>query len=1094
MCKAKSIILLMMFAVVLCAEVNIIEINSKIPLGYIPEHSGLNPLRSRYTLENVPSYKWSYGCSPTAGAMMIAYYDHYENDHGMGYINLYAGNLPSTNAVYGTTVWTDFINGGNITVNECPLSASHLGIGGQTTRGHVDDFWLGFGSTDTDPYITNNWQLHGFNCVADFCGTSQNGTGNSPYDGATLVGFNTDGTPYYGHSTAIEFSYGLKAYCENKGYAVESAYNQYTESAGLSDWFSFADLEAEIDNGHPVAIHFVNSTGGHTVLAYGYEDATEEVYIKTTWDYSYDIFEWNSPYIVNSIQYNLLGVTVLNLEDLSFATTTNYIETQYESNNIQIAVETSGITDLGWTASITDGDEWMSFVSNNHGAGDGGVAVHINENITTSDRLGELTFTPDQTHPHIEPFVVYIYQYMYQEGIIVVSSNGSIQSAIDYVQPGEDIMIMVEPGVYTEMIEIDNYLGSRNITLRSMEGPLETIIEMDPAGSDAVVSVIGCGTDQIKIEGFTIRNGQGGTVSPDGDDTLRGGGGLLIFSSTVELKNSILTENKVQDFGGAIYVRDSDLDLINVTIFDNEIIDLVEGAGGGIFTNLGSTITILNTIMYDNTPDDIASFNSTGQTIDIEYSMINEIDLQMTGLTMNHCIEGDPVICNFSDNDINLNGCIMETSPCIDSGDSSILDSDGTISDMGAVSTCTDIKECQGNHWNWVSFPRIGNMVSDISDNISDVLDMDDLYPIYGFDPMMHISSFEYPECSFYCEGWQPEVNIYSAVGYKVYRYDDSNFYIPLEGYRLSNTYQFSINANLDKWLGYWIPETRNIEDAFNGLWDYVNTIEAEDWFYRKPVNGFYTPSSSTEGKNLEYGKMYILNIDATTTWTWDPPGGGGVNSSSERSKPKFFVFADQPDYLAVDILDIDDNIEEIGIFQGNTCIGASVVDSSSVQVLAYIDPNLRDSPELSLQYYEQGRAGAIVKECWVYDETNDEFKIEKPKINAQGYLLLSLKTEYPQNDCPVPGSHLYQNHPNPFNPETTIEFYLAEEASDPSLEIYNVKGQIVKSFKLCGYSGNCSITWDGRSNTGSFVSSGIYFYKLESNLGSISRKMIMMK
>jgi len=130
--------------------------------------------------------------------------------------------------------------------------------------------------------------------------------------------------------------------------------------------------------------------------------------------------------------------------------------------------------------------------------------------------------------------------------------------------------------------------------------------------------------------------------------------------------------------------------------------------------------------------------------------------------------------------------------------------------------------------------------------------------------------------------------SLYSMVGYKLYRDDEEDYYIPLEGYRLSNTYQFSFTADVENWLGYWIPETRNIVDAFNDLWSHVKSIKAERWYYERPSGGFGTPSSSTTGKNLEYGKMYIVTLDITTTYTWDPPGGGGETKSMEKEIPEY--------------------------------------------------------------------------------------------------------------------------------------------------------------------------------------------------------------
>ena len=82
----------------------------------------------------------------------------------------------------------------------------------------------------------------------------------------------------------------------------------------------------------------------------------------------------------------------------------------------------------------------------------------------------------------------------------------------------------------------------------------------------------------------------------------------------------------------------------------------------------------------------------------------------------------------------------------------------------------------------------------------------------------------------------------------------------------------------------------------------------------------------------------------------------------------------------------------------------------------------------------------------------------------------------------------LSQNYPNPFNPSTNIDFSLPV-ASNYSLTIYNVTGQVVETFAGYSEAGTVTITWDaGR------YSSGVYFYKLDASNFSETRKMVLIK
>ncbi|TFH55482.1 MAG: T9SS type A sorting domain-containing protein, partial [Candidatus Zixiibacteriota bacterium] len=88
----------------------------------------------------------------------------------------------------------------------------------------------------------------------------------------------------------------------------------------------------------------------------------------------------------------------------------------------------------------------------------------------------------------------------------------------------------------------------------------------------------------------------------------------------------------------------------------------------------------------------------------------------------------------------------------------------------------------------------------------------------------------------------------------------------------------------------------------------------------------------------------------------------------------------------------------------------------------------------------------------------------------------------------------LGQNYPNPFNPETVIEFALPT-TGEISLNIYNVAGQLVRTL-ISGTTpaGYHQIRWGGRDANGSDVSSGVYFYKIDTKDFSETRKMLLVK
>jgi hypothetical protein len=93
----------------------------------------------------------------------------------------------------------------------------------------------------------------------------------------------------------------------------------------------------------------------------------------------------------------------------------------------------------------------------------------------------------------------------------------------------------------------------------------------------------------------------------------------------------------------------------------------------------------------------------------------------------------------------------------------------------------------------------------------------------------------------------------------------------------------------------------------------------------------------------------------------------------------------------------------------------------------------------------------------------------------------------------------LNQNYPNPFNPETWIPFKIAEPAN-VVLSIYDIHGQLVRKIELgekpagVYVSQDKAIHWDGLNQEGEAVSSGMYFYTLQANDYTETKRMLILK
>lgn len=86
-------------------------------------------------------------------------------------------------------------------------------------------------------------------------------------------------------------------------------------------------------------------------------------------------------------------------------------------------------------------------------------------------------------------------------------------------------------------------------------------------------------------------------------------------------------------------------------------------------------------------------------------------------------------------------------------------------------------------------------------------------------------------------------------------------------------------------------------------------------------------------------------------------------------------------------------------------------------------------------------------------------------------------------------------NYPNPFNPSTVIAFSLPQQ-SQVQLAIVDVAGRLVRTLSVgeTFTAGSHEVRWDGLDDEGRTVSSGVYFYRLETEAGAVTRQMVMLK
>ena len=104
------------------------------------------------------------------------------------------------------------------------------------------------------------------------------------------------------------------------------------------------------------------------------------------------------------------------------------------------------------------------------------------------------------------------------------------------------------------------------------------------------------------------------------------------------------------------------------------------------------------------------------------------------------------------------------------------------------------------------------------------------------------------------------------------------------------------------------------------------------------------------------------------------------------------------------------------------------------------------------------------------------------------------LATDLNNDDSHQYSFHLYNNYPNPFNPETTIQFTI-DQTQKINLNIFDAQGRlIVRLVNREMQPGQYTIRWNGTDKNNHRVASGIYFYQLLGNDQTIVKKMQFIK
>ena len=183
-------------------------------------------------------------------------------------------------------------------------------------------------------------------------------------------------------------------------------------------------------------------------------------------------------------------------------------------------------------------------------------------------------------------------------------------------------------------------------------------------------------------------------------------------------------------------------------------------------------------------------------------------------------------------------------------------------------------------------------------------------------------------------------------------------------------------------------------------------------------------------------------------------------------------------------------------------------IDNEKNQVLiGFISLTKKDKPELS------AGSGVIANLHFTIEKAVDQVDVEPIYIDGPNHFLAYYYNDW-SDGTPVLKSvdpevvkgastvnsgipnkfELFQNSPNPFNPVTSIQF-ATSRPGHVKLTVYNVLGQKVRTLVDQYLDADVhKVEWDSNDEGGHAVASGVYFYRIDTDNFSQTRKMVLLK
>ena len=219
--------------------------------------------------------------------------------------------------------------------------------------------------------------------------------------------------------------------------------------------------------------------------------------------------------------------------------------------------------------------------------------------------------------------------------ILVPGDHPTIQAAIDASVDGDTVL--VADGTYKGKGNKNLDFNGKELTLQSENGPLKTIIDCENSGRGFYFHK--GEIEDAMVSGFTITNGRvrdkGGAIyiensaptitnciivnniATSNSSNSQGGGIYMGNAGSATLVNCVIVRNTSNYEGGGLYIYNARASLINCTITRNVAVN-----GGGLYVRHKPAVTLTNCILWGNTPNEVIKDKKNTPSPKFSYSIV----------------------------------------------------------------------------------------------------------------------------------------------------------------------------------------------------------------------------------------------------------------------------------------------------------------------------------------------------------------------------------------------------------------------------------------------------------------------------------------